>query len=330
MQRKLAVGVALGILLIGAILPPIASAAQGRGAGRGSVVGEYVGKVTLGAEEFPLQAQVFPLGKNQFQINVFTTGTETTQITGEGTTRSLTFKATVGGDEWSGKIENGALTAQSASGKAELRKFTRRSPTLGQAPPEGAKVLMPYQRGEKTNLDAWTNSNWLIRDDGSVQAQKGNNTTKQEFGDCKLHVEFNIPVEPANRGQGRGNSGVYLENRYECQVLDSFGLPTSKVDCGAIYEIAAPRENVALPPGQWQTYDITFRAPRFEGEKVVKLPTMNVVWNGVLVHENQEVPGPTRAAGLTGAAPKGPLMIQDHGNPVRYRNIWLVELNDQK
>jgi type 1 glutamine amidotransferase len=212
-----------------------------------------------------------------------------------------------------------------------FRKFVRTSPTLAQIAPTGSEVLLPYSptltQGPK--LDAWTNPNWIPMRDGSAQVRGGDNRTKREFGDMKLHVEWLTPLKPEARGQERGNSGVYLQDRYEVQVLDSFGLDSQDNDAGGIYQIGKPLVNASLPPGQWQTYDITFRAPRFYTDgSIAKFASATVIHNGIVIQKDLVIPRAT--GGANGPeAPLGPIRLQDHGNPVRFRNIWAQELTDQ-
>jgi PKD repeat protein len=158
--------------------------------------------------------------------------------------------------------------------------------------------------------------------------------TREEFGDFRLHLEFWVPRTPAGTTeQARGNSGVYLQGRYEVQILDSYGRTLSgKNDAGAIYEVADAARNASLPAETWQRYDIIFRAARFEAGRKVRDARVTLFWNGVQVHSETRVPGPTRlgaaeeaAATFTGAL-TGPILLQDHGGRVRYRNIWLEAL----
>jgi len=234
-----------------------------------------------------------------------------------------------GGYEWRGEIRDGRLTLRSAYGQhLELKKVTRTSPKEGLKPPAGAVVLLPYKKGVKPSLSAWTNQNWKALDNGAMQVNKGATRTKTSFGDIKhLHIEFRLPLEPNNRGQGRGNSGVFLNDTYEVQVLDSFGLVHTSGDCGGLYNLKRADVNACLPPETWQTYDIEFLAPRFNSNGSVKENArLTVYHNGVRIHENVELPHPT-------ANPKakvkvtGPIQLQDHGHPIQYRNIWLVEAN---
>ena len=169
---------------------------------------------------------------------------------------------------------------------------------------------------------------WKIEDGNMVVTPSGVIHTKQEFADVQLHLEFATPTDVKGGGQGRGNSGVYFHGRYEIQVLDSFENETyPDGQCGAIYKISPPMVNASRKPGQWQSYDIIFRAPKFdESGNVIEKARMTAFHNGVLIQENVEVPRPTAAAMFGDIKPTGPIMLQDHGNPVRYRNIWVRDL----
>jgi hypothetical protein len=152
----------------------------------------------------------------------------------------------------------------------------------------------------------------------------GSMVSKRVFGDQRIHVEFRTPFKPTARGQGRGNSGVYVQRRYEIQVLDSYGLEGKSNECGGIYKRAAPRVNMCAPPLQWQTFDIEFRAARLnEGTGKMDEARMTVRHNGVLIHEDVRLPARTK--GGPGAVESGPILLQDHGNHVQYRNIWVQE-----
>ncbi len=188
--------------------------------------------------------------------------------------------------------------------------------------------------GSKVNWK-WINVNdpagdrvkWPIVDGAmEVKAGTGNIITKGKFKDFKLHVEFRTPFMPNARGQGRGNSGVYVQGRYEIQVLDSYGLEGLDNECGGIYKIGAPMVNMCLPPMQWQTYDITFQAPRFDaGGNKTENAVVTVVHNGVTIHDRRKLPVPTGGAIDGNLSEPGGIYLQDHGNPVQFRNIWLVE-----
>ena len=163
-----------------------------------------------------------------------------------------------------------------------------------------------------------------------VEPGTGDIQTKQHFGDCQLHIEWAVPVEVKGKGQGRGNSGVFLMGRYEVQILDGYNNITyADGMTAAIYGQYPPLVNACRKPGEWQTYDIFFVAPRFEGEKLISPAYMTVVHNGVLVHHHVELLGQTvhrRLPSYKPHPPKGPVRLQDHGSPVRFRNIWIREL----
>ena len=206
----------------------------------------------------------------------------------------------------------------------------------GTPPPKGAIVLF-----DGKNLDNWAKTDgktaapWKLVD-GAMQSGGGNIITKDKFdGHFKLHVEFRVPYMPKAKGQARGNSGVYVQGRYEVQVLDSYGLDSKDNDCGAIYEVSKPLVNACKAPAVWQAYDIEFTAPKCEGGKITEPARMTVYQNGVkiqddvrLVRKNkegkEEVVKFTRAGMETDPCAPGPIMLQDHGNPVQYRNVWLL------
>jgi type 1 glutamine amidotransferase len=203
-------------------------------------------------------------------------------------------------------------------------------PDLPARAPEGATMLW-----DGSGTGAWVHGGgaqevgW--RRDGEaleVVAGTGNLVTRASFGDALIHVEFRTPEHPPEvRGQARGNSGVYVQGRYEVQVLDSFGLEPKIDDCAAIYGVRVPDRNASRPPLRWQSYDIRFRAPRFDAQGAKTESARMSVWhNGVPVHLDVEVPQPTRAAMFGTEQPRGPLLLQDHGNPVQYRNVWILPL----
>jgi len=197
-------------------------------------------------------------------------------------------------------------------------------------PPEGAVVLFDGKDLSKwTKKDGKSEVKWTLRDGGVMEGVKGHGDiiTKEKFGGkFKLHVEFRVPYEPGGKGQGRGNSGVYVQGRYEVQVLDSYGLVSKNNDCGAIYEVAAPKVNACKAPTVWQTYDIEFTAPKFENGKKTEPARMTVSHNGITIHDDVPIPVDNTRAGMGGdpSAP-GPILLQDHGHPVQYRNIWLLK-----
>ena len=172
---------------------------------------------------------------------------------------------------------------------------------------------------------------WEVKDGAARVNGTGYISTKQSFGDCQLHIEWATPAVVKGEGQGRGNSGVYLQGRYEIQILDSYINKTYyDGQAGAVYKEYAPLVNVCRKPGEWQAYDIIYHAPRFDDAgKLLKPGRVTVLQNGVLIQDNVEIKGPTGAAGepkYTAHPLKQPLTLQDHHNPVRFRNIWIREL----
>lgn len=194
------------------------------------------------------------------------------------------------------------------------------------APEEGSgeKAEWKLYTGPRGNADR--SCRWKLVDGGAMQVFNGSLMTKEEFGDQKLHIEFRTPFMPDKRGQERGNSGVYIQGRYEIQVLDSYGLDGLDNECGGIYKNAAPLVNMCAPPLQWQSYDVTFHAAQVDATgKVTKKAVITVVQNGVTIHNNLEVDTTPGGCDYDMTQP-GPLFLQDHGTPVEYRNIWIEKL----
>lgn len=171
-------------------------------------------------------------------------------------------------------------------------------------------------------------SAWAVQDDGSVLVKGGDAVSVDEFGDFQLHLEFRCPEMPGAEGQARGNSGVYIHGRYEVQVLDSYGQLPSGGGCGAIYSIAAPLLHASRPAGTWQSYDMAFRAPRFDDAGAVTEPArITVMHNGVVIHNNLVLPHATPGGLGDEVVARGPILLQDHGDPVRYRAIHVRPLD---
>lgn len=216
-----------------------------------------------------------------------------------------------------------ALLGLGSSAAADTPKL--KDDTLGARPPAGATVLF-----DGRDLSGWIKADkspadWPVAD-GVMTVGKGNILTSAQLGDFKLHLEFNVPYMPDKKGQARGNSGVYLQGRYELQVLDSYGLEPQDNDCGAIYKQIVPAVNACKPPLQWQTYDITFHAPKFEDGKATKKARLTVVQNGITIIDDKEI-SPTPGGIASDEAKTGPLLLQDHNDPVQYRNIWAVPID---
>ena len=197
----------------------------------------------------------------------------------------------------------------------------------------------PAPKGAKILFDGKSIDNWVMKDgksavkaklvDGGILEIHGGDiiTMEKLEGNFRLHVEFRVPYEPKNSGQGKGNSGVYVQGRYEVQVLDSYGLKSGMGDCGAIYSVKPPSVNACKAPTVWQSYDIDFTAPVYANGKRKEWPRMTVVHNGIKIQDDVEVTTENTTAGMGGDPSKpGPLMLQDHGHPVQYRNIWVLPL----
>lgn len=203
-------------------------------------------------------------------------------------------------------------------------------PFVSLSPPADAVVLL----GPGNDLSAWQMDDgrpvsWPIVD-GALQSAKGDIRTRAEFADIQLHLEFATPSEVKGTGQGRGNSGVFLAGVFEVQVLDSFENPTyADGQAAALYGQHPPLVNASRGPGAWQSYDIAFKAPRFNADGTLASPAVVTVFhNGVLVHDAQPLWGPTAHKRIDPYIPstaRGPLRLQDHDDPVRFRNIWLRE-----
>ncbi len=192
-------------------------------------------------------------------------------------------------------------------------------------PPSDAVVL--FDGKSMTAFEG--GENWKV-ENGYAIVSKNGVTTKQAFGDCQLHLEFATPAEVSGEGQARGNSGVYFMEKYELQILDSFESKTYfDGQCAAFYKQQPPTVNASRGPGKWQTYDVIFEAPRFADDgKLTRPAYATVLHNGVVVHNHFEIQGATfwdRAPAYEKHPDKLPLHIQDHGNPIKFRNIWIRE-----
>lgn len=274
--------------------------------------GEYVGEGCA--------AQVIAEGDGKFRIVGFTPGLPGTSPDVEkkvdGPAQREGNKVVFDSPEWKGEIADGVLIGKNQDGNTyRLTKTERKSPTLGAKPPEGAVILF-----DGSSADQWQGGK--VTPEGLLSMGV---KSKQAFQSGKLHIEFRTPFMPKARGQARGNSGVYLQDRYEVQVLDSFGLKGENNECGGIYSIAKPKVNMAFPPLTWQTYDIDFEAAEYDASGTKTKPALITVrHNGVLIHDRVEVSRGTTAAGRKEGAESGPIQLQNHGNPVVYRNIWFV------
>lgn len=355
--RALRPWIALGLVLLSALsVPTVASVGEQP---LDPLMGDWTGELRLGGmNPQPVAVEAVALGDGQYVLNLRAEFNAPwppqRQLYGElkgeqvqlldvlKLSPSQVLEAREGGllvkaALWAGRVEAGALLGTMVGreqGTFAWKRHRRQSPTLGQAPPPGAVTLW-----NGSSLEAWVAigndgkdrsnpkpANWKVFGD-ELEVQHGGcwHASKAEFGDCLIHVEFKPPFKPSAQGQSRGNSGVYLQDGYKLQILDDYGNEPTANGCGAFYYIAAPRVNACLPPDQWQTYDIDFRAPRFDADgRKTGNARVTVRHNGIVIHEDLELPKPT-GGGIPREAALGPLVLQNHFQPVRFRNIWVLK-----
>jgi hypothetical protein len=287
---------------------------------QGEYVGEHDGK--------RYGVQVVALGDSQFQAVGYQGGLPGDGWDGDTSTISRTDgrreegQTTVGFESSDGSIkasvDGSSIVVYNGDNEKifELSRTTRQSPTEDAKPPAGALILF----GGK-DQNGFPNSR--VTEDGLLMEGV---TSAEKLGDFTLHLEFRLPYTPTGRGQKRGNSGVYLQHRYEVQLLDSFGLKGEDNECGGLYKIAKPKVNMCYPPLTWQTYDIDFTAAKYDGTGTKTANAkMTVKHNGVVIHDQVELPKVTGGSKLPEDATPGPIHLQNHGDPVRFRNIWAVK-----
>lgn len=286
--------------------------------------GEYVGTVRNNDETWRLGAQVAAMGDNYFKLLLYKGG-----LPGEGGNTLSDVK------QLETELDNGRLVFMdnehifivqnqklAVVGKREdkiittgiLDRIVRKSPTLGLKPPENAKVLF-----NGTDVSKWQEGAEKTEDSLLQQGA----TSRQEFGDKFIHLEYLLPYWP----EGMTNSGVYIQRRYEVQILATYGkFPLEKHHDAALYNERKPDVKMTLPPLQWQSFDILFRAPRFDGNgKKIENARLTVLHNGTLVHENVELDGGTGAGGRFEEVEKAELYLQDHTGECFFRNVWIIE-----
>ncbi|MDF1813422.1 MAG: DUF1080 domain-containing protein [Verrucomicrobiales bacterium] len=307
------------------------------------VQGEYAGE--------KLGAQVIALGKGQLHAVLYTGGLPgagwdgknrsllTGTIDGEGATFSpaegkrkylagpaAEFSATStfppqGHLPCTGAISGDQFTITDDTGRTlSLKKTQRVSPSMGATAPSGAKVLFDGTHADAFNGGRFDAATKLLNTDGK------DIRTKDKFNNYTMHIEFMLPFRPDARGQGRGNSGFYQVDHYEVQILDSFGLEGKNNECGGVYTKAEPIVNMCAPPLSWQTYDVEFtNSVADENGNKVKNAFITVKHNGVTIHDNLEISGKTGGSRKDPEGTPGVIKLQGHGNPLQYRNIWIVE-----
>jgi len=279
-------------------------------------------KIEKGAGRWGIGAQVIALGDDKFRLVVHKGGlpgagwdkSPKSEVEGKREGDRVKFAPSPNDKNGGYDLHNGVVSEISLTGDpVHMKKVHRTNPTLGLKPPAGATVLF-----DGSNADAWQNGKMDER-----KFLRCGTKSKMTHGSGTLHIEFFLPFKPLGRGQDRANSGVYLQDRYEVQVLDSFGLKGENNECGGIYSKHRPLVNMCFPPLTWQTYDIEFEEAAFDaaGTKT-RDATLTVKHNGVLIHDKASVNSATTAASLKEGPTPGPIQLQDHGNPVYYRNIW--------
>lgn len=299
------------------------------------LVGDWSGRWSAEEEVDPeLHARIIPLGGDRYRIwmgaKLDLRCPPKLDIEVEKSGDAITFeqdgvRGEVRGTTFTGGRTRGSLTFA-------LEKVERLSPTLGKEPPAGAVVLF-----DGKNFDAWKPfKGWeLVDGDAMMVTPKGGYIeSKQAFKDIEMHIEFRTPYMPRARGQARGNSGVFIQDVYEVQVLDSYGLQGYYDECGALYKLAAPNVNACAPPVQWQTFDIVYTAPRYNAEGELEANgRMTVHHNGVLIHNDQELKWITAwtEEERFGDPPREPghIRLQAHNNFVQFRNIWVKEVDER-
>ena len=316
-------------------------------------MGDWQGSVAIDGQTQPIAVYMIPLGDGKYEARMVASFSERgpylfrlrgmirddqfrflddipfdfSRVAGT-TDKGVVFDASFWSGEIAGDTVKGSVKGRQ-TGKFELRKTQRVSPDLGKRATEGAVILL-----DGSNLEQWSKRGsgdpitWKLLPDGVMEVAKGGDiVSKEKFGDHQLHVEFRLPYLPRAFGQARANSGVYLQSRYETQVLDSYGLEGHDNECGGFYQIRRPAVNMCAPPLQWQSYDITFHSAKRDADgKKSANARITVVHNGVVIHDNFELPRCTPGAVDEKEGEPAGLLLQDHGNPVQYRNIWVKRL----
>lgn len=282
-----------------------------------AIQGEYFGETPA---QTKLGAEVVARGNGNFLVNFLPSGLRgeggdyAKHVAAQAKTEDGKVLAASKDGKWTATIAQGTIIGKTADGQSfVLQKIIRQSKTLGMKPPNGAVVLF-----NGTNADEW-NKGQIV--DGNLL---GNGTvSKKKFGDFTLHLEFRLSFMPFGTGQGRSNSGVYLQHKHEIQVLDSFGLKGANNECGGLYGYKPPAVNMCFPPLTWQTYDVEFAAARYdESGKKTADASVSVRHNGLQIHDKVALKSAETSKERIAT---GPLHLQAHGGQVQYRNIWVVE-----
>ena len=290
-----------------------------------AIQGEYAGELETNEGPRKFGVQVIALGEGKFRAVPYRGGlpgagghkSDIPDVEGRTAGGRVIFT----GENATATLADGALTIVNLNDEelGKLKRIHRKSPTLGKKAPKDAIVLF-----DGTSPDHFEKGR--MTDDGLLMVGV---TSKQRFQSHQVHIEFRLPYQPQDRDQARGNSGIYLQGRYEVQMLDSFGLEGTHHECGGLVDNRDTDLNMCLPPLSWQTYDILFTAAKYDDAgKVLEPPRITVHHNGVVIHRDVKLmPRSTRGSSLNAGKEPGPVYLQDHGNPVVYRNIWVVNKN---
>jgi len=305
---------------------------------QGEYVGNDMGVQVIGLDKGAFQAVLYTGGlpgagwdgKNRSLLSGKSSAKKVSLKPAEGSRKYLAgpaeaFSATQkfppeGHKPYTGSIAKGILTLLSKDDKnLNLKKTMRKSPTLGKKAPQGAITLFDGTNKEEWEGGRLDENTKLLNTDGS------DIRTKRKFNDYHMHIEFLLPYRPAARGQGRGNSGFYQIDHFELQILDSFGLEGLNNECGGIYSIKKSDVNACFPPLTWQTYDVDFTNAKAKDGKKTKNAKITVRLNGIVIHDNFEIPRKTGGSRRDPEGTAGPIKLQGHGNPLQFRNIWILE-----
>jgi len=315
-MRRRALVVVVGVLVAGAACAGAPSDLE--------VQGTYEGVWKAEKAEGKLEADVVALGDNAYKVYatqyVNDKPASKAELDGKAEGDKLVFAGKVGNVDWEGVYAPGEVRGRIGQDATfEIKRIVKEPPTLGKKPPEGAVALLDGKSFDNVTKRNKTEE-WKLVGEGGVEVARGGIRTAGAFeGSFDAHIEFRCNFKPAARGQGRGNSGFYLPNGTEIQVLDSFGFAPDKGSCGALYGQKPPDVNASLPPMQWQTYDVEYRMKSKKGRKTGK-PWVTVLHNGIKIHDDVE---------LSRAPRNGGFHLQDHGNPVCYRNFWVLPVEEK-
>ncbi len=338
------------ILLASSIALAASAAAAAAEKGADPFLGDWQGQFTKEGNRRPrpLVAQVIPRGGGRYAIVFREVFDHRCPVYGRAEGRADSGRLVFRGDGFSGEAAGERMTGTGRRHDAHrveegrpfaLEKVTRLSPRLGAKPPEGAVVLFDGSGFDHWEPDRGDEVTWKIA--GGVahvwpllteHAIATGLVTKRAFRDYHLHVEFRLPLLAEATGQTRANSGVAFEDFrwHELQILDSYGLPGYWDECGSIYRFAAPKVNMCAPPGQWQSYDVTYRRPQYgEDGRLLRPARVTVDHNGRVVQNDLELPGGDVPKDRLGSRTLGRIRLQNHGDPIAFRNIWVVEVEGE-